>query len=287
VYANIYDLKSGTIFLYPFPGRDDEVKLNLTAELEKGAHYYDMPHIREELTQAPRPLPINMKRFPLDEYKPIPDKEPKVTAHLRAMIQDAFSGTMHEEDYAAEAWTKAFSKLKEIQDSAKLLGDLASITLVERSDTNEFDSYRYRLEFAQATLVERFVFDRQNKLASGLVEAVEWKPGATFPESPEERFFGIGVALRLEGKDIVVHEIVPDSPAAAQKDIHAGDRIVAVAQDQGPAVPVDSGKLDQAVALMRGQAGTTVRLTLVPAGEDRSHARVVSFVRAELKAPPY
>jgi hypothetical protein len=287
VYANIYDLKSGTIFLYPFPGRDDEVKLKLTAELEKGAHYYDMPQIREELTQAPRPLPINMKRFPLDEYKPIPDKEPKITAHLRAMIQDAFNGTMHEEDYAAEAWKKAASKLKEIQDSAKLLGDLASMTLVERSDTNEFDSYRYRLEFAQATLVERFVFDRQNKLASGLVEAVEWKPGATFPESPEERFFGIGVALRLEGKDIVVQEIVPDSPAAAQKDIHAGDRIVAVAQDQGPAVPVDSGKLDQAVALMRGPAGTTVRLTLVPAGEDRSHACVVSFVRAELKAPPY
>jgi hypothetical protein len=93
------------------------------------------------------------------------------------------------------------------------------MTLVERSDTNEFDSYRYRLEFPQATLVERFVFDRQNKLASGLVEAVEWKPGATFQESPEERFFGIGVALRLEGKDIVVEGIVADSPAAAQKDL--------------------------------------------------------------------
>jgi C-terminal processing protease CtpA/Prc len=52
-------------------------------------------------------------------------------------------------------------------------------------------------------------------------------------------------------------------------------------------VPVESAKLDQAVDLIHGPAGTTVRLTIVSAGEDGSHARVVSFVRAELKEPPY
>jgi peroxiredoxin len=35
----------------------------------------------------------------------------------------------------------------------------------------------------------------------------------------------------------------------------------------------------------RGPKGTTVRLTIVPAGEDDSHARVVSFVRGEVKLP--
>jgi hypothetical protein len=85
-YSNIYDLKSGDIFLYPFPDRDDEVKLNLAAELKKGAHYYDMLQIQEQLAQAPRPLPLRMKRFPVDEFKPIPDKEPKVTELLRPRI---------------------------------------------------------------------------------------------------------------------------------------------------------------------------------------------------------
>jgi carboxyl-terminal processing protease len=75
-------------------------------------------------------------------------------------------------------------------------------------------------------------------------------------------------------------------PAAAQKEIHVGDRIIAVAQNTGPAVPVQGGKVAQAVALIRGPAGTTVRLTLVSYGEDDAHARVVSFVRAKLKAPP-
>src|SRR6185369_1805347 len=55
-YSNVFDLKSGDIFLFPFPDREDEVKFNLALELKKGGHYYDMPQIHEQLTQAPRPL---------------------------------------------------------------------------------------------------------------------------------------------------------------------------------------------------------------------------------------
>jgi tRNA A-37 threonylcarbamoyl transferase component Bud32 len=105
-------------------------------------------------------------------------------------------------------------------------------------------------------------------------------------ETPDAAISGIGVALRVDGVNIVVQEIIPGSPAAVQKDIHVGDRIIAVAQDTGPAVPVQGGQLAQAVALIHGPAGTTVRLTLVSSGEDDSRARVVSFVRAELKTPP-
>ena len=96
----------------------------------------------------------------------------------------------------------------------------------------------------------------------------------------------IGVELRVDRENIIIQEIVPGLPAAAQKDIHVGDRIIAVAQDTGPAVPVHGGQLAEAVALMHGPVGTTVRLTLVASGEEDSHARVVSFVRAEAKAPP-
>ena len=286
-YSNIYDLKSGEIFLYPFPRRDDEVKFNLAAELKKGGHYYDMPQIHEQLAQAPRPLLLNMERFPVDKFKPIPDQEPQVTTHLRAMIQDVIDGPVHADDYTAEAWKVFLPKQNEVQVGMKRLGDFISMTLVDRSDADGKRSYRYRLEFAKATLLARFVLDGQNKVASGETEAFEFKPGANFSETPPAPIFGIGVMLRVEGANIIIQEIVPDSPAAAQKDLHAGDRIVAVAQEQGLAVPVDGGKLAQAVGLIHGPAGTTVRLTLVPPGEDASHSRVVSLVRAELKAPPY
>src|SRR4029450_7622148 len=93
---------------------------------------------------------------------------------------------------------------------------------------------------------------------------------------------GIGVVLGVEGQDIVVKRILPDTPAAAQHDLQVGDRILAIAQDQDPGIQVES--LAKAIPLLRGPKGTTVRLTIVSAGEDNSRARVVSFVRGEVKA---
>lgn len=97
----------------------------------------------------------------------------------------------------------------------------------------------------------------------------------------DDEITGVGVELRVEGQHIVVNRIIPDTPAAAQKDLHVGDRIVAVAQGKQPAVQVQN--LMQTVRSIRGPKGTTVRLTVIPAGEDDSHVRVVSFVRGEVK----
>ena len=95
---------------------------------------------------------------------------------------------------------------------------------------------------------------------------------------------GIGVVLGVEGQYVIVKGVLPDTPAAAQKEIHVGDRIIAVAQDKEPAVQVQSGHLAQAIPLIRGPKGTTVRLTICSPGEDESRARVVSLVRGKVKA---
>lgn len=97
---------------------------------------------------------------------------------------------------------------------------------------------------------------------------------------------GIGVVLQPMGTNIVVAGIVRDTPAASPSEhIYVGDRILAIAQDGQPAVPVEASKLNQAVDMIRGPAGTVVSLTLVSAGEDDSHARVVRLTRATLKIP--
>jgi thiol-disulfide isomerase/thioredoxin len=100
---------------------------------------------------------------------------------------------------------------------------------------------------------------------------------------PGDETAGIGVVLGVEGQNIVVKRILPDSPAAAQHDLRVGDRIIAVAQNQETAAPVPGRNLARTIPLIRGPKGTTVRLTIASAGEDDSRARVVSFVRGELK----
>jgi hypothetical protein len=44
-YSNIYDLKRGIVYLYYLHNFDNEVVLNLSAELNKGRHYYDIPSL--------------------------------------------------------------------------------------------------------------------------------------------------------------------------------------------------------------------------------------------------
>ena len=97
---------------------------------------------------------------------------------------------------------------------------------------------------------------------------------------------GIGVVLQAMGTNIVVAGIVRDTPAASPSvSIYVGDRILAIAQEGQPAVPVEASKLNQAVDMIRGPAGTVVSLTLVSRGDDDSQARVVRITRATLKIP--
>ena len=99
---------------------------------------------------------------------------------------------------------------------------------------------------------------------------------------------GIGILLQAMGTNLVVAGIVRDTPAASPSEpIYVGDRILAIAQDGKPAVPVDASKLNQAIDMIRGPAGTVVSLTLVSRGDDDSQARVVRLTRAVLKMPPH
>src|SRR5881394_3395729 len=98
-----------------------------------------------------------------------------------------------------------------------------------------------------------------------------------------EEVAGIGVALARDGEQIVVHKVVADTPAAATKELHEKDRIIAVSEGAEPPVSVADKKLVDVVQMIRGAKGTTVRLTIVPAGKPEAEARVVSFVRGQLK----
>jgi hypothetical protein len=165
-YSNVFDLKSGEIVLFPFPGRDENVKLNLAAELAKGGHFYDIGKIRGQVTAAPRPLLANMQRFYLDAFSPLADQESAVTERLRSLLRDAAAGTMRSEAYTAELWARLAPREKEILAQVAQLGPLQTLTLVERTDSAARRSYRYIIEFAKARVLQRYELDAEGKIAA-------------------------------------------------------------------------------------------------------------------------
>lgn len=96
---------------------------------------------------------------------------------------------------------------------------------------------------------------------------------------------GIGAVLRVEDEYTTIASLVPAGPAEKSKQIKPADRISAVAQGHdGEFVDVVGWRLDDVVDLIRGPAGTTVRLEVLPPdSEAGAPPRVLSLVREAVK----
>lgn len=172
-YYNIFNLKTGDIYLHPTAKQADELKLNLAAELEKGGHYYDLPAIRKQLKQPLKPLLENMGDFPLFRIQPIPDRHPEITVRVRALVLAATTGSLRPEDFTTETWQQVSKEQVEIQKMLQSFGDLRALTSIERKAKDTGRSYRYRLEFEKATTLQCYVFDKKERVARVITEDIE------------------------------------------------------------------------------------------------------------------
>ena len=94
---------------------------------------------------------------------------------------------------------------------------------------------------------------------------------------------GIGGTLLTKHGYCVIGAITPGGPAARSGLIKPGDRIVAVAQDGSELVDIMDMAPSQVVGLIRGPKGSTVRLTIIPAGPGDYTRKTVSIVRDDIK----
>ncbi len=111
------------------------------------------------------------------------------------------------------------------------------------------------------------------------------------PRSSEEyniqmklSYVGIGASLQLIDDHVTVMNVIPGGPAAVSGQIKVNDRITAVAQGKsGELVDVVGWRLDDVVQLIRGPAGTVVRLSVLPAGATPgSKESTLEFVRNKI-----
>ncbi len=107
------------------------------------------------------------------------------------------------------------------------------------------------------------------------------------PRSSEEyniamklSYVGIGASLQLIDDHVTIMNVIAGGPAAVSGQIKVNDRITAVAQGKGEFVDVVGWRLDDVVQLIRGPAGSTVRLSVLPAGATPgAKESVLSFTR--------
>jgi len=94
--------------------------------------------------------------------------------------------------------------------------------------------------------------------------------------------FGIGAQLKSEDGYCIISQLIPGGPAAKSKQLKEKDKIIAVAQGKAAPVDVVDMELNKVVQLIRGEKGTEVRLTIIPA-DSPNVRQVVTLIRDEIK----
>ena len=95
---------------------------------------------------------------------------------------------------------------------------------------------------------------------------------------------GIGATLGVQNDFVTISSIVPGGPADKSHELYAEDRIVGVAQGKtGEFQNVIGWRIENAIALIRGTKGTTVRLEILPKSANvASKPKVVEMVREKI-----
>ncbi len=95
---------------------------------------------------------------------------------------------------------------------------------------------------------------------------------------------GIGAVLQTDDVYTRISSLVSKGPADKTGEVKVEDKIIAVGQGKEPLVDVVGWRLDDVVDLIRGDAGSVVRLKIEPANSSVQGAtKVVSIVREKVK----
>ncbi len=107
---------------------------------------------------------------------------------------------------------------------------------------------------------------------------------ANFNIDMSRQLEGIGAGLNTDNEYVVIKSVMAGGPADKSKQIGVDDRIVAVAQGKdGEFQNIVGWRIDNAIALIRGSKGTTVRLEILPKGASAaSKPKVVEMVREKI-----
>ncbi|HTW37962.1 MAG TPA: carboxy terminal-processing peptidase [Steroidobacteraceae bacterium] len=185
------------------------------------------------------------------------------------------------------AWPAGEAQMNELWRK-RVKNDELSLMLTGKSWKDATDVLRKRYEH----VLKRIDQISSEDVFEGLMNAYarSFDPHSSYfsPRDSEEyriqmslNYEGIGASLELIDDYVTVMNVIEGGPAAVAGTLKANDRITGVAQGKdGALTDVIGWRLDDVVQLIRGKAGTTVKLQVLPAGvAPGSPEKTLEFVR--------
>jgi carboxyl-terminal processing protease len=95
---------------------------------------------------------------------------------------------------------------------------------------------------------------------------------------------GIGAEISMKDGYATIDRIFSRGPADRSRELRVGDKIVSIAEGNGPFVNIVHANLDKITEMVLGKSGSIVRLQFISAStKDLSKRHVISLVREEIR----
>src|ERR1700761_4473822 len=190
-------------------------------------------------------------------------------------------------DRAKAAWPASEDELNEIWRK-RVKNDALSLMLTGKQWPEVSDLLKKRYEHVLKRVDQITSEDVFENLMNAYARSFDPHSSYFSPRNSEEyriqmslNYEGIGASLQLVDEYVTIMNVIEGGPAAVAATLNTNDRITGVSQGKdGEFKDVIGWRLDDVVQLIRGKAGTSVRLQVLPAGAaPGSPEKVLDFVR--------
>jgi carboxyl-terminal processing protease len=196
--------------------------------------------------------------------------------HALGLLQTEPDWTLSESfefDRAKAAWPADEAAMNELWRK-RVKNDALSLMLTGKSWPEAAEVLRKRYEHVLKRVDQVSNEDVFENLMNAYARAFDPHSSYFSPRSSEEyriqmslNYDGIGASLQLVDDYVTIMNVLEGGPAAVAGTLKTNDRITGVGQGHDAAfTDVVGWRLDDVVQLIRGKAGTSVRLQVLPAG---------------------
>jgi carboxyl-terminal processing protease len=278
------DALSEKIFDRYFKSLDSEKLYFVQADIDRFAP------MRSKLDDA-----INNENLtlPFDVYNLYTQRFSERMAYARSLLKGKFDFTSDETvqlDREKAEWPKSDDEARDLWRK-RVKNDWLRLKLAGKDDKSIRDTLDKRYENYVTRIRKLNNEDVFQMFMNAYAMSIEPHTNYLGPRSAENfdismrlSLEGIGAVLQSRDEYTVIREIVPGSPAALSGKLKVGDRVLGVGQGaSGPVTEVLGWRIDDVVALIRGDKDSTVRLDVLPAdaGTDGKHV-TIAMVRKKI-----